>query len=198
MTHARRRMPAWMSRTVFAVCVAWCGLMLLTAVFPTAGGVRPVRPLGVFTHDPAAGAIPWRVRLQARRDSSGPAGVEAVLAWKRRSDAGLPMTVPEKRWELVVRGDAPPGVAPPSVEDAQALLQSAFATLPADADAELISARNAFLGAIAPRSAGSAIRIDALLLMLSVPIAVLGAILSLRSLRAARAEAMAESGTIAR
>jgi hypothetical protein len=186
MTDARREPPTWLLKTVMAVCIAWCAIGVLALILP-AGDVRRVVRLGDFSHDATLGALPWRVTLEEVDSRLAAGTLQGELVWKRRSDLGILTPIFEKRYEFVLHGDAPAGVEPLSLEDAESLLTGAFATLPPDADRELIAARNEFLLAIAPRSAFDELVVGYLIFDLTVVIAAIGAFLSFRALRKRRA-----------
>lgn len=188
MNARRRRIPTWMLTTFAGVCIFWCVLALFISFAPAADTRRPL-VLATFVHESSAGPIPWRAVLLGPTGESqepltpSPGEVRAVLAWKRPSNLGLGVPIFRKRRMLDLWGDPPEGVAPLSVADAQSLLQSAFATLPPNAEAGQINARNAFLDAIAPTGAFAGVDRDAVLFWLSVSLAACGATCSMRTLR---------------
>ena len=182
MTRLLARIPTWLLTLAAGVGIFWCAFLLVAAGVPSMDSRRVV-VLATFTHDPSAGSLPWRVALS---DPSSPlehGRVQAFLKWQRRSNLGFPLPIFTKRFELCLGGDAPGGVTPLSVDDAQSLLQTAFATLPAGADERQIAARSVFFGAIAPASARDELIGSALLIDLSLPVAAVGALVSLRELR---------------
>lgn len=185
MSARPHRIPSWLLTVVAGVGISWCVIAVIVG-FSAQFDARPIVRLGVFTHDPSAGAIPWRVTLRESADDAGSGGLEAILAWRRRSDSGFPLPIFRKRFELALRGDAPAGVAPISAEDAQSLLQTAFATIPAGADEGRIAVRNLFLGAIVPQGALDELIVGNLLLDLSVPAALVAVLFSMRELRRRR------------
>ena len=186
MTNARRETPTWLLKTVMVACIAWCGAGVIALFFPSFDTRRLVL-LGDFAHDPTAGALPWRVTLDAADSGPGYGTMQGCLAWKRRSNLGIPTPIFEKRCEFVLQGDPPAGVSPLSLEDAESLLKGAYTTLPPDADQTLIDARNQFLLAIAPRSALDELIVSSLIFDLTVVAAAIGALLSNRALRKRRA-----------
>ena len=97
------------------------------------------------------------------------------------------MPIFQKRFEFVLSSEPPAGATPLSREDAESLLQGAYASLPPDADAAQIAARNEFLLAIAPRSAFDERVGGYLIFDLTVVIAAVGAFVSYRALRKRRA-----------
>ena len=180
-----RRIPSWLLSVVAGICIFWCVIAAIVGLSGSSG-VRPIVRLGVFTHDPSAGSIPWRVTLREAAGDESQGGLEAFLAWRRRSASGFPLQIFRKRFELALRGDAPAGATPLSVEDAQSLLQSAFAALPVGADEGRVAVRNLFVAAIVPRSALDELVVSNLVYDLSVPLALAGALLSMRELNRRR------------
>jgi hypothetical protein len=185
MAGARRETPTWLLKSVLIACIAWCAVGVVS-MFLSPFDTRRAVVLATFTHDPAAGTLPWRVTLE------GPDGgdyfeMQGMLVWKRRSHLGFPMPIFQKRFEFVLSGEPPAGAPPLSREDAESLLQGAYASLPSDADPGLIAARNEFLLAIAPRSAFDELVVGYLIFDLTVVIAAIGAFLSFRALRKRRA-----------
>ena len=186
MPDARREPPTWLLKTVMAVCIAWCAIGVLALLLPS-HDVRRVVRLGDFSHDPTLGALPWRVTLDDVDGSLEPGTMQGKLLWKRRSNLGLPMPIFEKRYEFVLGGDAPAGVEPLSLEDAESLLQAAYATLPTNPEPKHLVYRNEFLRAIQPRSAFDELEVGYLLVNATVPLAAIGALLSVAALRKRRA-----------
>lgn len=185
MAGARRETPTWLLKSVLIACISWCAVGVVS-MFLSPFDTRRAVVLATFTHDPTAGTLPWRVTLE------GPDGgdyfeMQGMLVWKRRSDPGFPMPIFQKRFEFVLSGEPPAGAPPLSREDAESLLQGAYASLPSDADRALIAARNEFLLAIAPRSAFDELVVGYLIFDLTVVIAAVGAFVSYRALRKRRA-----------
>ena len=184
MPRLNERLPRWLLIAIMAASALWCGIGVIGLTVSDAGA-RPAVKLGRFTHDAAAGAIPWRVALHDRSaEASTAAGtIEAILAWRRPLGIGIGLTGGDRRFEFVLRGDAPAGVDPISTLDAQSLLQSAYAALPADVGQEQIAARNEFLKAITPRGALDGVNLGGLAFTLSMPVAAVVGALALVALR---------------
>lgn len=192
MSARTHRIPSWLLTVAAGVGIFWC-VIAVVATAGGGGGVRPLVRLGTFTYDPSAGSLPWRLTLHEPATEAlpdrAPGQIEAVLSWRRRSNAGLGAPIFRKRFEFVLVGDAPPGVAAISPEDAQSLVEGAYATLPADnADRRTIFARNEFLRAITPGRLVDELDLTGLAISLSVPVAVIGTLLSLRALGKRKAE----------
>jgi len=186
MTNARRETPAWLLKTVAAVCIAWCATGVLVLLLPE-GGVRRVIRLADFSHDATLGTLPWRVTIEDVDGALEAGTLQGKLLWIRRSDLGFPLPIFKKRYQFVLGGDAPAGVEPLSLEDAESLLRAAYATLPTSAEPRQIYARNEFLLALQPRSALEEITMSYLLFNVTVPLAAIGALLAVATLRKRRA-----------
>ena len=185
MAGARREAPTWLLKSVLIACIAWCAFGVVS-MFLSPFDTRRAVVLATFTHDPAAGTLPWRVTL-AGPDGGDYFEMQGILVWKRRSHLGFPMPIFQKRFEFVLSGEPPAGATPLSREDAESLLQGAYASLPSDADPGLIAARNEFLLAIAPRSAFDELVVRYLIFNVTVPLAAIGALLAVATLRTRRA-----------
>lgn len=185
MPDSRRRMPAWLLWTITLACAGWCVALVAGVFLPVRmGGIEPVRVLASFTHDRTAGPIPWRATL-IDREAQGwgiPDGVWAGVVSRRRSNLGFPWPIFKPRRVLMIRGEAPygmpHGVPLPSVEDAESLLQTEFARLPADADRDMLALRTEFLRTLAPRSVEDELDHGAIVVDASLLVAATGAALS--------------------